>query len=290
MLVLVLVGRRRVVRRGPRGRTRARRVVGGCLTAVAAAASRVGVTVVLALVAVLPMLATEHASHASHDSTSQSTLLVRLTAGLSTVVVLGCLGLVAVRREQAGRELAHELAGRVLATVTAVSAVTAAAEELTGESAERVRTVAAATTVSGVLATKEGVHCHATKASPISSGAVRTPRSIRHDRFHSAIGMLDRLRTVWVRDELRLGGAVGVFDVLSGRVARLDSMGGNLPLRHACGELDKVVLLARAIPLRNPAGGQIGGSVRGAFGAGGRRPSHDRQKVVLCGRGNWLLV
>lgn len=112
-------------------------------------------------VAVLPMLATEHASHASHDSTSQSTLLVRLTAGLSTVVVLGCLGLVAVRREQAGRELAHELAGRVLATVTAVSAVTAAAEELTGESAERVRTVAAATTVSGVLAAKEGVHCHA---------------------------------------------------------------------------------------------------------------------------------
>jgi hypothetical protein len=80
--------------------------------------------------------------------------------------------------------------------------------------------------------------------------------------------MLDRLGAVRVGDELRLRGSVWVVDVLTRGVTRLDGLGGNLPLRHAGRELDEVVLLACAIPLRDPARWQVGRGVRGTLGAG----------------------
>lgn len=159
-------------------------------------------------------------------------------------------------------------------------AAAASSQELTGEPAQGIRAVSA-TTLSGMLVTaQEGIHRHAAETSSITSRTIRAPRAIGHDGFHCTVGVLDRLRTVGVGDELGLGRAVRVLNLLARRVARLHSMGWNVPLRHARGELDKVILLARAIPLRNPAGGEIRRGIRGTLGAGGGRAGHGRQKLV----------
>ena len=126
-----------------------------------------------------------------------------------------------------------------------------------------------------------------TKAS-VAVGAVQASGAVGHDWLHGAVGVLDRLGAVRVRDELRrsrrhaaggaarrrlavwvLGGLVG------GSIARLvDGLRGHLPLGDARRELHVVVLLARAVPLGDPAGGQARGRKRGTLGAGGRRAGH----------------
>ena len=70
------------------------------------------------------------------------------------------------------------------------------------------------------------------------------------------------------------GLAVRVLGDLGGRVSRLDGLGGDIPLRDAGGQLDVVVLLARAIPLRDPACGEGWRGKRGTVCAGRRRACH----------------
>lgn len=110
----------------------------------------------------------------------------------------------------------------------------------------------------------------------IARGTTRAPCALGQDGLHGAVGVADRLRTVGMSDELRLGwGAVGMFDVLGRGAAREGGLGRRVPLRDAGGQLDEVILLAGAIPLRNPAGGQWRRGKRGTLGGGGRRSSHD---------------
>jgi hypothetical protein len=95
--------------------------------------------------AVAAVLSSKHVGDTSHDGTGDAALLVGLSARLSTVVVLWRLGLVATGREQAGRELPDQLAGRVLATVAALTAVVAVAaatsQELAGKATQGIRAV-----------------------------------------------------------------------------------------------------------------------------------------------------
>lgn len=81
--------------------------------------------------------------------------------------------------------------------------------------------------------------------------------------------MLDSLRAVGVCDELMLAGRpVRVF-CAGGRRASRCGLGGRLPLRHAGGYLDIVILLAAAVPLRDPSGGELRWFERGAVVGGG---------------------
>jgi hypothetical protein len=88
--------------------------------------------------------------------------------------------------------------------------------------------------------------------------------------------MLDRLGAVRVCNDLRRGrGAVRMIDdLLAGRVARVRGLSRNLPLGDTGRELHKVVFLAGAVPLRNPARGERGRRVGGALGAGRHGTSH----------------
>lgn len=121
----------------------------------------------------------------------------------------------------------------------------------------------------------------------VSGRAIRTATAaIRHDGFHGAVGVFDRLRAVRMRNELGRRRAVRVL-ALRGRGATLGRLGGNLPLRDASGELDVVVLPAGAVPLGDPAGRKLRGTKVGAFGARGdwaghgvRRRAVDAQKGV----------
>lgn len=187
------------------------------------------------------------------------------------MVVCRFRGLVRARGrgvQEAGGELPDELARRVLtSTATTAAVTTSSAEELAREIAEGVRTVAAAGARVLVATAKEGVHGHGPK-TPIPRRPVHAPRAIRQDGLHGAVGVPHRLRPVRVGDELGLGLAVGVLDLLARRVARLGGLGGRLPLRHARRELDVVVLLAVAVPLRDPARGQRRRGERGTFGGG----------------------
>lgn len=112
--------------------------------------------------------------------------------------------------------------------------------------------------------------------SPVAGRTVRTaPGAISHDRLHRSIGMLDRLRPVRVGDKLlRLRCTVGMVDLLSRRVASLDGLRGNVPLRNARGELHKVVLPAGTVPLRDPARGERGRTIGRAVGVGRSGPCH----------------
>lgn len=99
--------------------------------------------------------------------------------------------------------------------------------------------------------------------------------------------MSDRLRAVRVRDDLRLEAtdarrAIRVVRGLRRRVARGRGLGRGLPLRDARGQLDEVVLLAGAVPLRDPASGEWWRGVRGTLGAGGRRSCHGEDVVFVC--------
>lgn len=118
---------------------------------------------------------------------------------------------------------------------------------------------------------------NATKSS-IPRRAVRAPVGVgRHQGFHVAIGMLHRLRSVGMCNELLLvGHAVWVLGCLRGGAAR-GSLGGRLPLRDARGKLDVVVLPAIAVPLRDPTRRQLWWFERGAVvGRGGA--SHCAQR------------
>lgn len=106
--------------------------------------------------------------------------------------------------------------------------------------------------------------------SPIASLSVKPPRSIRNasagrqDGLHSPVGMLHRLSTVRVSDELRVpvlaaGNAVGMLESVGwGTASNWRGVGGSVPLRSAGRQLDEVVLLGVGVPLGDPAGGQVG--------------------------------
>lgn len=136
------------------------------------------------------------------------------------------------------------------------------AEELACETTEVTQGTGAVTSTATaavrrvLVAAEQSVHSH-TPDTPISRRPVNTACSVGHDGLHGAISMAHRLRPVRVGDELRLllGSAVGVLDLRRRSVARLGRLSGDLPLRNSGRELDIVVLLARTIPLSNPAGG-----------------------------------
>lgn len=121
-----------------------------------------------------------------------------------------------------------------------------------------------------------------TKTS-IAGWPISASGSVGHYRLHGAVGVLERLRSVGMRDELGRRRAVGVLDGLSGGGASLCSLCRNLPLRNAGGELDVVVLFAGTVPLRDPAGGQLRRGKRGTLAARRRWAGHG---LVVSRRGS----
>lgn len=85
--------------------------------------------------------------------------------------------------------------------------------------------------------------------------------------------MSNRLRSVGVGDQLGLGDAEGVLGLLR-RGASRGSLVRGFPLGDAGRDGDEVVLLARAVPLRDPSWRQLRRLIRGAFGARGGGASH----------------
>ena len=119
--------------------------------------------------------------------------------------------------------------------------------------------------------------------TPVTVGPVATSHSIGQYRFHCSVGMAHSLRAVRVCNDLRLwssggmgstGCAIRVIANLSGRVPRLNSLGWDFPLGDAGGKLDVVVLLARTIPLCDPACGERWRGIRWPVSARGGRSSH----------------
>lgn len=92
--------------------------------------------------------------------------------------------------------------------------------------------------------------------------------------------MLHRLAPVRVCDQLgpdaRGRPAVRVIDVVRGRVAAAHGgrLGRGVPLRHAGGELDEIVLLARSVPLGYPTAGERWRWEGRAIAAGRGRAGH----------------
>lgn len=129
---------------------------------------------------------------------------------------------------------------------------------------ERVRVVRASSVrllASGQV-TYEGVAEDGPNAT-ITSRSINAPRAVRargQDRLHGPIRVLNGLGAIGMRDDLRLAArrAIRVLDGV-GRSAAADGcgVGRGLPLRHAGGQLDEVVLLAVGVPLRNPARGHV---------------------------------
>lgn len=97
--------------------------------------------------------------------------------------------------------------------------------------------------------------------------------AIGQDGLHGSIRVLDSLRAVRVRDDLRRGRAVRMLRA-GNRSACLDRIGGSIPLGNTSGQLDVVVLSARTIPLRDPTGGQAWRRKGRALGAWSRSARH----------------
>lgn len=112
-----------------------------------------------------------------------------------------------------------------------------------------------------------------TKTS-IAGRTIYASGSVRHYRLHGTVGMFDRLRPIGMGDELGRRRAVGMVNSLSRCGAGLCGLGGNLPLRHARGELHVVVFFAGAVPLRDPAGRKLRRGKRGTLVARRSWASH----------------
>lgn len=103
------------------------------------------------------------------------------------------------------------------------------------------------------------------------------------DRLHTAVGVPNSLRTVGMGDELGLGNAERVLLLLR-RGASRGSLRRSFPLRDASRDGDEIILLARAVPLRDPSRRQLWRLERGAFGARGGGASHCDGGVLFCPR------
>lgn len=130
----------------------------------------------------------------------------------------------------------------------------------------------------GVVGEARGTYTQSsvTRLSSDAPGALAR----RHHRLHPSVGVPNGLRAIRMRDELGLARyAVRVFLGLGGGAAGR-GLGRDLPLGHAGRDGDKIVLLARAVPLCNPSRRELRRLVRGAFGARGGGAGH-----CDCGKG-----
>lgn len=127
-----------------------------------------------------------------------------------------------------------------------------------------------------MLAAQEGIHGHTTQPA-ITVWTIPSSCPVGHYRFHGPIGVPDRLRSIGMCDDLglrRAGRTVWVIGDLAGRIPRLDGLRGHLPLRYSGRQLHVVVLLGSAIPLRDPACGEVRRGERGTVGGGGCWTGH----------------
>ncbi len=78
-----------------------------------------------------------------------------------------------------------------------------------------------------------------------------------------------------------------MIDVVRGRVAAAHGgrLGRGVPLRHARGELDEIVLLARSVPLGYPTAGERWRWEGRAIAAGGGRAGHCHEGGGRLSRG-----
>lgn len=115
-----------------------------------------------------------------------------------------------------------------------------------------------------------------TKPSLARRPTLQRPGALgRQNGFHTTVRVLHCLGAVGVCDDLRTAARSSVRVVAARRGGAAGrSLGGSLPLRGASRDRDKVILLARAIPLGDPAGRQVGRFERGAFGARGGGACH----------------
>jgi len=148
-----------------------------------------------------------------------------------------------------------------------------AAHQLTGEAPQGAGAVMITRgAVVRVLASEKRVHCHASE-STVSRRTIDTPRacSVGGQRgvngLESAIGMAHRLAAVRMSNDLGLRNAIRMIRGLRRRCACGRGIGRGLPLRYAGRKLHEVVLLARTIPLGNPASREMWRGERGALGA-----------------------
>lgn len=113
---------------------------------------------------------------------------------------------------------------------------------------------------------------------PRTANAPRSRFLAGQDRLQRPIGMFDGSRPVGVRNDLGAAGTRRAVRVVGWRSGRVEAcrrrLGRRVPLRHARGQLHKVVLSADGVPLGDPAGGQRRGRkgwARGGTGGCGSR-------------------